>query len=134
MMRAILGVLAGYAAWTVLWLGGNALFFGEAARVVGEGQAYTAVGSLLGVIVLSIVCSIVAGVTAAKIAGPKAGGAVAVMAVLLLLTGIGVQFGVWSLMPVWYHLSFLALIAPVSLTAGRLATGTGPKTGFQGRA
>ena len=121
MIRAILAVIAGYAAWTVLWLGGNALLFGEAARVVGEGQAYTATGPLLGVIVLSIVCSIVAGVTAAKVAGSRAGGAVIAMAALLLLTGTGVQSGVWSLMPVWYHLVFLALIVPVVLFGGRLA-------------
>jgi len=121
MIRAILGTIAGYAVWTVLWLGGNALFFGEAARVVGEGQAYTAAGPLVGVIALSIVCSIVAGVTAAKVAGSRAGGAVIAMAALLLLTGIGVQSGVWSLMPVWYHLVFLALIVPVVLAGGRLA-------------
>jgi hypothetical protein len=121
MIRAILGVIAGYAAWTVLWLGGNALFFGEAARVVSEGQAYTAAGPLVGVIVLSIVCSIVAGVTTAKVATERAAGAVVVMAALLLLTGIGVQSGVWSLMPIWYHLVFLALIVPVALAGGRLA-------------
>jgi len=121
MIRSILGVLAGYVAWTVLWLGGNALLFGEASRVMSQGQAYTAAGPLVGVIALSIVCSIVAGVTAAKVAGEKAGGSVLVTAVLLLLTGIGVQFGVWALMPVWYHLIFLALIVPVALAGGRLA-------------
>ena len=120
MTRAIVGVIAGYAAWTVLWLGGNALLFGEAARVIGEGEAVTAPGTLAGVIVLSVVCSIVAGLTAAKIAASKAAGAVIVMALLLLATGIGVQLGVWSLMPVWYHLAFLALIAPVTIAAGRL--------------
>ena len=121
MTRAILGVIAGYATWTVLWLGGNNLLFAEATRVVGEGQAYTAAGPLFGVIALSVVCSIVAGVVTAKIAQAKAGGAVIVMALLLLLTGIGVQVGVWALMPVWYHLMFLALIVPVVLFSGRLA-------------
>ena len=122
MIRAIVGVIAGYAAWTVLWLGGNTLIFGEASRVIGEGQAFTAAGTLAGVIVLSVVCSIIAGLTAAKIAGSKAAGAVIVMALLLLATGIGVQLGVWSLMPVWYHLAFLALIAPVTIASGRLGT------------
>ena len=120
MMRAILGVIAGYAAWTVLWLGGNALLFGEASRVLGEGQAFTTAGTLAGVIVLSIACSIVAGLTAAKMAASRAAGAVIVMALLLLATGIGVQLGVWSLMPVWYHLAFLVLIVPVTIASGRL--------------
>ncbi len=33
MIRAILGIIAGYAAWTALWLGGNGVFFGEASSV-----------------------------------------------------------------------------------------------------
>ena len=119
MIRAILGVIAGYAAWTILWLGGNVLLFGEASRVIGEGQAFTAAGPLAGVIVLSVVCSIVAGLTAAKIAKSRAAGAVIVMALLLLATGVGVQLGVWSLMPVWYHLAFLVLIIPVTIASGR---------------
>jgi len=121
-IRAIVGMVAGYATWTVLWLGGNALLFGETSRVIGEGRAVTATGTLVGVIVLSIVCSIVAGLTAAKIAASKAAGAVVVMALLLLATGIGVQMGVWALMPVWYHLAFLALIAPVTIASGRWST------------
>ena len=84
MTRAILGVIAGYAVWTVVWLGGNALLFGEASRVIGEGQPYFSVGPLAGVIVLSIVCSIVAGLTAARIAAPKATIAVLVTGLLLL--------------------------------------------------
>jgi len=122
MMRAIVAVVAGYAAWTVLWLGGNALLFGEASRVMGEGQVFSTSTTLFGVIVLSIVCSVVAGLTAARIAADKAAGAVIVVALLLLATGIGVQSGVWSLMPVWYHLVFLALIVPVTVAAGRFAT------------
>lgn len=44
-----------------------------------------------------------------------------VTSVLLLLTGIGVQASVWTQMPVWYHLSFLVLVAPVTLAGARLA-------------
>lgn len=121
MKRAIVGVIVGYLAWTVLWLGGNALLFGAAAEVVGAGQPYTAAGPLAGVIVLSVVCSLAAGVAAATISKARAGGAVLVMAALLLATGIAVQAGVWALMPAWYHLTFLALIVPAALLGGRLA-------------
>lgn len=120
MMHAVVAVIAGYAIWTAMWLGGHALFFGEAAAVVGAGRAYTAVGPLLGVIVLSIACSLAAGMVAGRIAGPKARGAVLALALLLLATGIGVQAGVWSLMPIWYHVVFLALVVPVSVLGGRL--------------
>ena len=120
MGRAVLGVILGYTVWTVLWLLGNAMFFAEAAEVVESGQPYTAIGGLLGVIALSIICSLAARFTAARIGGghPRA---VLVMAGLLLATGIAVQAGVWSLMPAWYHLAFLVLIVPVAVIGGRMA-------------
>ena len=120
MIRPALAALAGYALWTVLWLGGIAAFFGETGETVGAGQPYTTTGPLIGVIALSLVCSLAAGLLAARIGKPHSRGAVITMAVLLLLTGIGVQAGVWSLMPVWYHLTFLALIVPAALVGGQL--------------
>jgi len=120
MMRAFLAVIAGYLVWTALWLGGNAAFFGAAAKVVEAGVPYTAAGPLAGLLALSVVCSIAAGLTAAAIAKQRARAVVLVMAALLLLTGILVQIGVWPFMPVWYHLTFLALIVPASILGGRL--------------
>ena len=120
MKRAVLGVIVGYMLWTALWLGGNAVFFGAAAKVVRAGQPYTAAGPLAGVIVLSVVCSIAAGLAAAAIAKERAPAAVLVMAALLLVTGVAVQIGVWTLMPAWYHLTFLALIVPASVLGGRI--------------
>jgi hypothetical protein len=106
--------------WTLLWLGGNAVFFGSISTDVQNGAPLDAVGPLLGVLVLSVVCSVAAGLSAAAIAKERARVAVLVTAVLLLVTGIGVQASVWHLMPVWYHATFLALIVPVCVIAGRL--------------
>ena len=121
MMRAILGAVAGYAIWTILWLGGNALILGAAAETVSKGEPFTAIGPLLGALVLSIVCSLSAGFVAARTGGVRAHTAVLVAAGALLLTGIGVQAGSWALMPVWYHLSFLVLLLPGVMLGGRLA-------------
>lgn len=123
MKNIVIAVIVGYVVWTALWLGGNAALFGEAAEVVGSGEKYTATGPLVGVIVLSIACSVAAGLVAAKIAKDRAKTAVMTTAILLLLTGIGVQSGVWSLMPTWYQLVFLALVVPVTLMGGRLGSG-----------
>ncbi len=120
MKRAVLGVVAGYLVWTALWLGGNAVFFGAAAEVVKAGQRFDAVGPLAGLLALSVACSLASGITAAAISRDRAGGAVLVMAALLLFTGIAVQIGVWALMPSWYHATFLAFIVPVALLGGRL--------------
>lgn len=123
MLRAVVGVIAGYVTWSVLWLVGNRLLFAEAAEIVGAGERYARTGPLLGVLALSIACSLAAGAVAAKIAQSRRWGAVAVMAVLLLITGIVVQASVWSLMPFWYHVLFLALIIPICQVGSWLATG-----------
>lgn len=121
MAHTVLAVLAGYAAWTVVWLGGNAMLFAPMSAVVASGERFDALGPLLGVLLLSVVCSVAAGFTAASIARERASVAVLVTATLLLVTGLGVQIGMWHLMPVWYHLAFLGLIVPVCMAAGRLA-------------
>ncbi len=124
MAKAIIGAVVGYAIWTAIWLGGNAVMLPDAARVVGEGEPYDATGPLVGAIGLSVVCSLAAGLAAATIAGPRARTAAIVAAAALLLTGIGVQAGAWSLIPLWYHLIFLVLIVPMVLLGARLR-GTG---------
>ena len=116
MIRAVLGVIVGYLVWTALWLGGNSIFFGGAAAVV----PFSATASLVGLLVLSIVCSLAAGLAAAAIAKGRARGALLALAGLLLLTGVAVQSGVWALMPLWYHLTFLVLIVPATVLGGRL--------------
>jgi hypothetical protein len=121
MLRAIIAVIAGYALWTALWLGGNALLFTDAAEAVARDEAFTAPGPLAGILVLSIICSLAAGLTAAAIAPKKATPAALTLALLLLATGIAVQAGAWSLMPVWYHLTFLILLVPITMLGARLA-------------
>lgn len=121
MVRTISGILIGYAVWTALWLGGNALLFSAAGKVVQAGQRYTAVGPLIGVIALSVVCSLIAGGVAALIAKERARITVLLMSLALLATGVGVEVSDWSLMPPWYHLVFLVLIVPVCRMGRNLA-------------
>ena len=120
MKRALIGGVAGYVVWTVLWLGGNAgiaAAYAEQQEAFAAGGDYTQVAPLLLALALSVVCSAAAGVTCARLARSRT--AVLWMAIALLLTGIGVQAGVWARMPLWYHLPFLALLVPVCLAAGR---------------
>ena len=120
MLRAMVGVIVGYVIWTVLWLGGNAVLFSAATERVEAGEPFAEMGPLIEVILLSIVCSLAAGVSAAAIARERARPVVLVMAALLLVTGVVVQINVWALLPLWYHLTFLTLIVPVCVFAGRL--------------
>ncbi len=118
MMRMIVGVIVGYAVWTAIWLAVNAIVFAEAGEVIAAGDAFAETAPLLGVLALSIACSLAGGVAAAIAGGKRARGAVLGNALLLLATGIFIQVGLWSLMPVWYHLIFLALLVPVTLLGG----------------
>jgi hypothetical protein len=118
MMRVVIAVVVGYLLWTAVWLGGNAVLFGELGQAVQAGARQTAPGPLTGVLALSVACSLIAGLTTAVLARGQSRGALVALGVLLLATGIGVQAGVWSLMPVWYHLSFLALLVPGVMVGG----------------
>lgn len=120
MMRSISAVIAGYAAWTALWLiGGVALI--AAFSVDPTAETISNAGYLGGALTLSVACSLLGGFVCGLIARgkPVTGW---VLGALLLLTGIGVQTAAWSTMPVWYHVPFLLLLVPVTLIGVRLAS------------
>ncbi len=121
-MRAAVAVIVGYLIWTALWLGGNAVLFDAAAKMMSAGKTFSDAGPLAGLIALSIVCSLAAGCCAAVIAKKRHRPAVLVMSSLLLVTGVVVQYHIGTLMPVWYHLTFLALIVPVCIVGGAIIT------------
>ncbi|MHC4380460.1 MAG: hypothetical protein ACYSU1_05155 [Planctomycetota bacterium] len=123
MKRKLLAVVLGYLIWTGLWLGGNALLFADLADQVEAGAVLTDVGPLVGVLGLSVVCSLVAGGLVGKLAS-CAGKTPTVLGILLLATGLFVQWGVWDLMPLWYHLVFLVLLLPM-VRIGAVLTGGG---------
>ena len=118
MMRTVLAIIAGYVLWTILWLGGGAGIRAAFPEAFPEGGPFNAALPLLLTLGLSILCSFAAGVIATKVAVDP-GRAVWIMAVLLLITGIGVQASMWSQMPVWFHIPFLVLLVPVCLMGKR---------------
>ncbi|MBX3359195.1 MAG: hypothetical protein KF745_12300 [Phycisphaeraceae bacterium] len=116
MLRATLGVVIGYAAWTVLWLVGNHFLFAEAAAAVsGRQERYEATLPLVALLGQSVVCSLVGGILCGAIARGRAVAAALCLGVALVGTGIGVQASVWSLMPAWYHVAFIVLLLPVTV-------------------
>jgi hypothetical protein len=119
MGRTIGAVVAGVVLWGVLWNGGSAGL--GAAGVITVGEPITAVPVLLGLIAYSAGLSVLAGWVCAVIKdGPDAMTAVKGLAAVNLLIGIAVEVMYWSLMPVWYHLIFLALVVPMTLAGGRM--------------
>ena len=123
MGRAIAAVVAGYALWSVLWIGFGATLQSLFPEVVDPTRPLTNTGVLLAYIGFSVVISIASGWLCAAIRKENAMKAVWILAVLLLATGIGFEASYWSLMPVWYHLVFLALLVPATVWGGSLRAG-----------
>lgn len=120
MLRSIASILAGFTVWTVLWLLINQLLLSVASdHFTAEGTT-DHVGVLLTVLIASVVFSVTAGWLAAKIARRRAFAHALVLGLVLLAVGIAMQIQYWDAVPVWYHLSFLALLLPATLLGGRL--------------
>ena len=112
MIRSILSVLAGFALWTVLWLASNAALAATVPGAFREDGSTDSVGMLLLLLVLSVVFSVIAGYVTALLAHEKTTQHTLALGLALLAVGIFVQIQYWDVMPVWYHLSFLALLVP----------------------
>ena len=122
--RVIVGVLAGAVVWAILWVGGTSGARAALPELLDPTRRLEHVGALLGFIGYSVVLSILAGYVAAMLAGvaDRATGmrAVWILAGLQLALGVFFEVSAWDLLPVWYHLVFLALIVPATVYGGRL--------------
>ena len=118
--RVLLGVLAGAVLWAVLWVGGTGAARAALPELLDPAQPLDHVGALLGFLAYSVVLSVAAGYAAATVAAASAMRAVWILAFVQLAIGIAVEVSYWELMPVWYHLVFLALLVPATVYGGRL--------------
>ena len=116
-MRKILGVIAGYSAWSVLWLISTGTATAVSPGSFGEDDSIST-GMLLVCLALSVVFSLFAGWLAVMIGRGR--GPAFWTGALLLASGIPIQLGYWSVIPLWYHLPFLALLLPATYLGGSL--------------
>ena len=131
MVRIVLGVIAGFFSWLIVWFGSEKILsaiwpegFGAHQRAfeaaVKNGGPFTAATSLLLThIVLGSIVSLMSGFLAALIAG---GNTRAPLAVGFLLLALGVVKVVmsWSYVPIWYQVIFTALLIPMTIMGGKL--------------
>lgn len=118
--RAVLAVLAGAAVWAVLWIGGTRAAQAGLPDVFAANEPITHLGALVGFIAYSVLLSVLAGYVTAAVGGKTPMPAVWGLAVLQLVLGIVAEVSYWNLMPVWYHVVFLALIVPATVYGGAL--------------
>lgn len=131
MVRIILGAIAGFIVWSILWIGSDAVLSALSPGWYGKhhAQLETAVNNrtefmsdsiiLLIGLLRSIIFSIIAGFTAAALAKENSKSPLAT-GILLLLFGIFIQSIFWNYAPLWYHISFLALLIPMTFLGGKL--------------
>ncbi len=118
MFRSILSVVTGVVVWGLLWVGTGIGLSKAMPDRFAEDMTTTDPLPLGIFIVVSVILSVLAGYLCAAIARRAMMKHVTVLAIIQLLIGIVVQSGVWDLMPVWYHVSFLALVIPGHLVGG----------------
>ena len=135
MARIVLGVIAGFFAWAIVWVGSEKILsamwpegFGvhqlafEAA--VTNGGQFTANTTLLLIhIVLGSIVSVMAGFLAAQIAGENKR-APLVLGFLLMAFGLLKVVLSWPYVPIWYHVIFTAILIPMTIMGGKLKTKT----------
>lgn len=135
MVRIVLGVIAGFLAWVIVWVGSEKALsaiwpegFGVHQRAfeaaINEGGEFTADTKLLLThVVLGSVVSLMSGFLAALIAAENTR-APLILGILLLAMGLLKMVMSWPYVPLWYHVIFTALLIPMAIIGGRLYTAT----------
>lgn len=132
MVRIVLGVISGFFAWFIAWVGSekilSAIWLGFGAHqrafeeAVKNGGQFTAdTTMLLTHIVLGSIVSVMSGFLAALIAGENKR-APLVLGFLLLAVGLLKLVMSWPYVPIWYHVVFTAILLPMTIMGGRLKT------------
>jgi hypothetical protein len=134
MVRIILGIVAGFLAWMIVWIGIEKILsavwpaFGAHQKtfeeVIKNGGQFTAdTTMLLTHIVLGSIVSVMAGSLASVIAGENSRAPLFV-GILLLATGVMKAVMSWPYVPIWYHIIFTAMLLPLAVLGGRLIIST----------
>lgn len=135
MVRIVLGVIAGFLSWMIVWVGSEKVLsaiwpegFGVHQRAfeaaIKDGGQFTADTTLLVThVVLGSVVSLMSGFLAALIAAENTR-APLILGILLLAMGLLKMVMSWPYVPLWYHVIFTALLLPMAIIGGRLFTAT----------
>lgn len=120
MLRSVLSVIAGSAIWTVLWLTSNQAILAALPGYFRPDGTTDSTGVLFLILVLSVIYSVIAGFVTAAVAARSEMRHALALGILQLIFGIIAQSQFWDVMPLWYHLIFLALLIPGNLAGGKL--------------
>jgi hypothetical protein len=130
MVRIILGVIAGFVAWTIVWLGSDQLLINSMGWYAQHQMDFqgalinkTAFEPMTSILVMNIVRSVITSLIGGYIAALVAGEyrrSTFWLGLVLLLFGVMVEAFAWNYLPMWYHLVFLAQFIPMTVIGGKL--------------
>lgn len=131
MLKIVLGVIAGFVAWSIVWVGSDQVmamaspgWYGahqdKAYLALVNGEVFAADSTIMAIrLAVSVIASLMSGYLAAVIAGENRR-APLILGLLLVLVGVAVQLSVWNVMPLWFHFAFLVLLGPMTVAGGKL--------------
>ena len=132
MIRIVLGVITGFFAWIILWVGIEKILIAVLPEWYGAPQLafqhavengvpqFTAeTRLLLSHIVIGSVVTLVSGFLAALVSGENKRTPV-ILGFLLLTLGLLKAMMSWPYGPVWYHVIFTAILLPMTIMGGKL--------------
>ena len=132
MARKVLGVIAGFIIWSILWLGSEKALSAISPQWLGahqaafeaaveKGGAFTADSTILAIsLVRGAIVSVISGYLTVLITRENKRTPL-ILGVLLVAFGLFVVAMSWSHIPVWYHIIFTALLIPMTMVGAKLA-------------
>lgn len=120
MVKQGVAVLLGFVVWSVIWLGGNALLVELHVLPGGADTPIQAAAPLLVLLACAVLATLAAGYAAGMSSPSGSRRTALILGVVLVVVGVAVQSQFWHLMPLWYHVAFLALLLPVCLLGTKL--------------
>lgn len=121
MGRQILAVVAGFIAWSVIWLVAGQIVLAVNPDAYGEdGVTVVSSGILVLFIMVAAVACVVSGWLAVLIGRDRGHRAAMLLSLLLLVVGLVVELSTWGMAPAWYHLVFLGLLVPLTMAGANL--------------
>ena len=133
MLKIVLGVIAGFVAWSVLWIGSDQVLIMASPSWYGIHQdnfqlamtnqdPFRADTTILVMnLVRAVIISIMAGFLSAFVAAENRRTPL-ILGILLFAFGLMVEIMAWNYLPIWYHVVFLALLIPFTVLGGKLKT------------
>ena len=136
MLRIVLGVISGFFAWVIVWVGIEKVLsailpewygapqraFQNAVENDVDATGYTVETRLLVMhIIIGSIVALISGYIAAMIAGENKRTPL-ILGTLLLALGLLKAVMSWPYVPLWSHVIFTAMLLPMAIIGGKMRT------------